>query len=127
MRIARGLTPKCARHAREHHSGSAKPRARDRRHAEVGGEQQLACGPSSCLIAASPAGPTGFEPSDTVRWLTDVTPDRAPRFFRPGSHRQISAWAEQDPARQERRGRELVDLPALQYAERCPSWRARVR
>jgi ectoine hydroxylase-related dioxygenase (phytanoyl-CoA dioxygenase family) len=52
-------------------------------------------------------------------WLTDVTPDRAPLMFRPGSHRQIAADMEIRPS--------FIDnpvsfdqLPKLDYADSQP-------
>ncbi|MCZ7643719.1 MAG: phytanoyl-CoA dioxygenase family protein [Planctomycetota bacterium] len=52
-------------------------------------------------------------------WLTDVTPDRAPLMYRPGSHRQIAAAMDRRP--------EYIDnpqnfehLPRLDYAAPVP-------
>ena len=52
-------------------------------------------------------------------WFTDVTPDRAPLMFRPGSHRQIAAHMQQHP--------DYIDdpqnfdkLPKLPYADPQP-------
>lgn len=52
-------------------------------------------------------------------WLTDVTPDRAPLMFRPGSHRQIAADMERNPAYIDNPA-DIASLPRLPYAEPQP-------
>src|SRR5262249_51224441 len=52
-------------------------------------------------------------------WLTDVTLDRAPLMFRPGSHRQIAAEMEHDPAYIDNPV-ETDQLPKLPYADAQP-------
>lgn len=57
-------------------------------------------------------------------WLTDVNERRAPMMFRPGSHRQIGALRQADPALKEAvprvQGVSLAQLPSLDYAEPVP-------
>lgn len=52
-------------------------------------------------------------------WLTDVTPDRAPLMFRPGSHRLIAADMEQHPAYIDNPA-DIASLPQLPYAKPQP-------
>jgi len=52
-------------------------------------------------------------------WLTDVTMDRAPLMFRPGSHRQIAADMEKEPKYIDNPV-ELDHLPRLPYANPTP-------
>jgi hypothetical protein len=52
-------------------------------------------------------------------WLTDVTMDRAPMMFRPGSHRQIAEAMERDP-RPIDDPQGVADLPRLPYVPAVP-------
>jgi hypothetical protein len=57
-------------------------------------------------------------------WLSDVTPERAPMVFRPGSHRLIAAENERKSREEshagEVRGATIEMLPALDYAPIVP-------
>jgi ectoine hydroxylase-related dioxygenase (phytanoyl-CoA dioxygenase family) len=52
-------------------------------------------------------------------WLTEVTIDRAPLMYRPGSHRQIAAEMEKDPTYIDNPV-ELDQLPKLPYSDPIP-------
>lgn len=52
-------------------------------------------------------------------WLTDVTPDRAPLMFRPGSHRMIAAEVDKDNSYIDNPA-PLQALPKLPYADPQP-------
>lgn len=52
-------------------------------------------------------------------WLTDVTEDRAPLMYRPGSHRQIAAVMDKHPAHIENPVG-VDELPDLPYADPTP-------
>jgi ectoine hydroxylase-related dioxygenase (phytanoyl-CoA dioxygenase family) len=54
-----------------------------------------------------------------IVWLTDVTVERAPLMFRPGSHRLIAAYREGDPSLNDQKEASET-LPRLPYAERVP-------
>jgi hypothetical protein len=55
-----------------------------------------------------------------VVWLTDVTPERAPLMFRPGSHRLIAAHRERDPAAIGEGQSWMSALPSLPFAAPVP-------